>query len=676
MTYRNKGMIKRADGSYSQRGLWDNIRAKAKQNKRTGSKPKRPTAEMLRQERRIKAAEEKAMGGYMDMMRMGGMLDYMYGGKMKYQDGGDPTKRTFRGVLRDIERKTFNVPLNYTMLLNDILGNKSPITEKSLTKNEMDALRDVVRTNLAKGKNRIEYADYGTASNPYHDVSGNMGIGEMAKKMFDPYYNLKTTLGQASINVSGNDTTVVDSYDFNDRKENLTGLRRLASLAKVASERGFSPYGQIRNVATHFGSPAGKGSPVRINISEKKMGGPMEYKKGGIYIKPSKRGTFKAQASKMGMGVQEAASKILSAAEGEYSPAMRKKANFAKNFAKKKGGKIDMYEDGGALMNLLPSALNIGQALFAKKPTKAMPQYVEPAKIQTTSPAFNVGRNQLAAGMRAIPTQAGYAQYMQGLNELAGQEAQFEQGARAANEAARQQAMQQYEQQRMATEQQYQEELAMDRAARFNLISKAITDPIDNYRKNEALRKQGISDVTIAAAQISDPEERQNYIDQYIQDNPELNFFGNKRKKKVNEPEGSFKDIGMMGGLPEPAVAKEMALPPPKTYPTIFPIAGVDVLGRFITPMRPFPSPSLIPYDTPVASTPSNFLSAPTPTARNLTLVRMSQEAKNNLYNQFYDIINPPDPFQSMMPSRSSYGFRNITRKPVNNTSLHHNINF
>lgn len=43
-----KQMIKRKDGSYSQRGLWDNIRA----NKGSG---KKPTAEMLKQERKIKA---------------------------------------------------------------------------------------------------------------------------------------------------------------------------------------------------------------------------------------------------------------------------------------------------------------------------------------------------------------------------------------------------------------------------------------------------------------------------------------------------------------------------------------------------------------------------------------------------------------------------------------------
>ena len=47
-----KQMIKRADGSTSQRGLWDNIRA----NKGSG---KKPTAQMLKQERKIKAASKK-----------------------------------------------------------------------------------------------------------------------------------------------------------------------------------------------------------------------------------------------------------------------------------------------------------------------------------------------------------------------------------------------------------------------------------------------------------------------------------------------------------------------------------------------------------------------------------------------------------------------------------------
>ena len=47
-----KEMIKRADGSVSQRGLWDNIRA----NKGSG---KKPTKAMISQDKKIKAKTKK-----------------------------------------------------------------------------------------------------------------------------------------------------------------------------------------------------------------------------------------------------------------------------------------------------------------------------------------------------------------------------------------------------------------------------------------------------------------------------------------------------------------------------------------------------------------------------------------------------------------------------------------
>lgn len=61
------------------------------------------------------------------------------------------------------------------------------------------------------------------------------------------------------------------------------------------------------------------------------------YKEGGIHIKKSKRGTFKAAAKKAGMGVQEYANKVLKKGS-KASPAMKKKANFARNFGGKKKG--------------------------------------------------------------------------------------------------------------------------------------------------------------------------------------------------------------------------------------------------------------------------------------------------------------------------------------------------
>ena len=55
--YGSGEMIKRADGSYSRRGLWDNIRA----NRGSGNEP---TEEMLEQERKIRAAEKNEYGSH------------------------------------------------------------------------------------------------------------------------------------------------------------------------------------------------------------------------------------------------------------------------------------------------------------------------------------------------------------------------------------------------------------------------------------------------------------------------------------------------------------------------------------------------------------------------------------------------------------------------------------
>lgn len=78
-----------------------------------------------------------------------------------------------------------------------------------------------------------------------------------------------------------------------------------------------------------------------------------EYSDGGkIHIKKSKRGTFTKAATEHGMGVQEFASKVL-ANKDNYSPAMAKKANFAKNASK-------WHAYGGEMGNLFPDGSFLG----------------------------------------------------------------------------------------------------------------------------------------------------------------------------------------------------------------------------------------------------------------------------------------------------------------------------
>ena len=87
--FKKGGMIKRADGSYSRRGLWDNIRA----NKGSG---KKPTKEMLEQEAKIKAKEQ--YGGIVEEFGKGGYTvkrSHDRKGKTHVVIGPDGTKKYF-----------------------------------------------------------------------------------------------------------------------------------------------------------------------------------------------------------------------------------------------------------------------------------------------------------------------------------------------------------------------------------------------------------------------------------------------------------------------------------------------------------------------------------------------------------------------------------------------------
>lgn len=75
-----------------------------------------------------------------------------------------------------------------------------------------------------------------------------------------------------------------------------------------------------------------------------------KYCQTGIKISPSKKGTFTSQATKMGVGIQEAARTILNASEGRYTPLMKKKANFARNaksWNRQQGGENGVIAEAG-----------------------------------------------------------------------------------------------------------------------------------------------------------------------------------------------------------------------------------------------------------------------------------------------------------------------------------------
>lgn len=132
------------------------------------------------------------------------------------------------------------------------------------------------------------------------------------------------------------------SNKASDETERLNALTDAANAKAMASIQRTADNIDKQNDLGLMANYTAYGGP--INMKYKGVMSPFgnQFKDGGIYIKPSKRGTFTSAAKKRGMGVQEFAGKVLANKE-DYSPAMVKKANFARNASKWK------HADGGNL---------------------------------------------------------------------------------------------------------------------------------------------------------------------------------------------------------------------------------------------------------------------------------------------------------------------------------------
>lgn len=132
------------------------------------------------------------------------------------------------------------------------------------------------------------------------------------------------------------------SNKASDETERLNALTDDANAKAMASIQKTADNIDKQNDLGLMANYTAYGGP--INMKYKGVMSPFgnQFKEGGIYIKPSKRGTFTTAAKKRGMGVQEFASKVLANKE-DYSSAMVKKANFARNASKWK------HADGGNL---------------------------------------------------------------------------------------------------------------------------------------------------------------------------------------------------------------------------------------------------------------------------------------------------------------------------------------
>lgn len=208
------------------------------------------------------------------------------------------------------------------------------------------------------------------------DSNGNSNLVEEGETKWDDYVfskRLKVPKGFGKVYDLGR----VDKKSYADASKKLS---------KESEERPFDPISKRGRDAMLGRLQQAQEAQKSIDKADEAMNeifdlnelGDILYAEGGsIHIQPSKRGTFTAAAKKRGKGVQEFARQVL-ANKDNYSSAMVKKANFARNASK-------WHDGGGWIEQKVPFTSTLGndmpdlaqaskEALSYDRPTAKRPK--------------------------------------------------------------------------------------------------------------------------------------------------------------------------------------------------------------------------------------------------------------------------------------------------------------
>ena len=200
---------------------------------------------------------------------------------------------------------------------------------------------------------------YVNQKNPWTDIKPNyVGIKPEDKAVYDRAWKSFKNQLQAGEKIPVIPRSISDYYDDSVWKQALKDFKNQAGFMAGGS---IPNYMKDPNPLYNFGGyfPQGPrfddgGQFIPYPSLENFVPSITEMKQGGIYIKPSKRGTFTAAAKKHGKSVQGFASQVLANKEN-YSSAMVKKANFARNAASWKHEEGGIVE--GQIMDVTPDML-------------------------------------------------------------------------------------------------------------------------------------------------------------------------------------------------------------------------------------------------------------------------------------------------------------------------------
>ena len=362
-------MIRRADGSYSRRGLWDNIR----ENRGSG---KKPTKEMLEQERKIKAESKQKGGAKISTGEEDLMTEYGRKITRKFNQVGDYLMpASFVNKAADMaEAKGYGFgedsegPLDAVRHASSAAATASRLPVPSFINSIIPGSEQKVREYGARALGALYEMYYDNPEGREMDYYNNKigaqigSIPGLTDEQRLKLINNALTKDKLQIDnrvpinrkqqggMTNEELNIVDS-----EQPQVQGPDISAAIGEISNliMQGDDPE-EIYNMLLENGVAEEYAMDIideaienleetdveeeEIPMDDEEM---MEFEEGGITINPEKKGTFKAQATRMGMNTREAARYILNHKE-KFSPEMIKKATFAQNFAKELGG--EMYD--------------------------------------------------------------------------------------------------------------------------------------------------------------------------------------------------------------------------------------------------------------------------------------------------------------------------------------------
>jgi hypothetical protein len=182
-------------------------------------------------------------------------------------DKVDALKKDVRSKIISKIRDIVPGPIALKAMLSDILGGKEDITNKTLSKSENAAMKNVAKRVIDSGKSATEYTSYFPELSREEALAvsgGNSKKGGSSglKRMLSPEGQLQNTLGQSSVKKdSEGNIRVKDTYDFNDKGSSFGVIDDL-------KKRGVSVYNIARAIGRNYGSADGQGAKVDLRYKD------------------------------------------------------------------------------------------------------------------------------------------------------------------------------------------------------------------------------------------------------------------------------------------------------------------------------------------------------------------------------------------------------------------------